>query len=117
MELALPSLSLEATMTEALHDHAADLIPELRQWNDGDGISLTTWANAVGRYDYAIAYVSVFWPDFVVHDDCVFRLDPGSENYAAWLSTLEGDRSRVEAMINHLHIMDMFISEGFDPNA
>ena len=102
-------------MTEHLHWRAADLIPELREWNDGKGISLADWANAVGRYDYAIAYAPIFWPDFVLHDDCVFRLNPGAENYATWISSLHGDRSKVEAVINHLHIMDMFASEGLNP--
>jgi hypothetical protein len=102
-------------MFEHLHDRAAELIPELHRWNDGRGITLADWANAVGRYDYAIAYASVFWPDFFLHDDCVFRLDPKAENYAEWMSSLKGDRSKVEAMINHLHILDMFTSEGFEP--
>jgi hypothetical protein len=102
-------------MFEHLHDRAAELIPELREWNEGGGISLADWANAVGRYDYAVAYASIFWPDFFLRDDCVFRLDPKGENYAAWMSELEGDRSKVEAMINHLHILDMFTSEGFEP--
>jgi hypothetical protein len=102
-------------MFEHLHNRAAELIPELREWNEGRGISLADWANAVGRYDYAVAYASIFWPDFFLRDDCVFRLDPKGENYAAWMSELEGDRSKVEAMINHLHILDMFTSEGFEP--
>jgi hypothetical protein len=71
--------------------------------------------NAVGSYDHAIAYASIFWPDFFLRDDCVFRLDPTSENYATWMSTLHGDRSKVEAVINHLHILDMFASGDFEP--
>src|SRR5580693_5207404 len=102
-------------MFEHLHDRAAELIPELREWNEGGGISLADWANAVGRYDYAVAYASIFWPDFFLRDDCIFRLDPKGENYASWMSELKGDRSKVEAMINHLHILDMFTSEGFEP--
>ena len=70
----------------------------------------------MGRYDYAIAYASIFWPDFILHDDCVFRLDPGSRKLRSMdVRQLHGDRSKVEAMINHLHIMDMFASEGFEP--
>lgn len=102
-------------MTEHFHGRAADLIPELREWNDGRGISLADWANAVGRYDYVVAYASTFWPDFFVRDDCVFRLDPDKENLAAWMSTLDNDRSQVEAVINHLHILDMFTSKDFKP--
>jgi hypothetical protein len=81
-------------MFEHLHDRGAELIPELHEWNDGRGISLADWANTVGRYDHAIAYASIFWPDFMLHDDCVFRIDPKDENYAAWMSELNGDRSK-----------------------
>jgi len=31
------------------------------------------------------------------------------------METAAGDRSRVESVINHLHILDMFDSEGFEP--
>jgi hypothetical protein len=98
-----------------MHAGAAELIPELGAWNDGRGIDLESWANAVGRYDFAIAYATIFWPDSVIHDDCVFRYDPDGKNYEDWMKSLEGDRARVEHVMNHLHIMDMFISEGFEP--
>jgi hypothetical protein len=67
-------------MAEGLHARAAELIPELGTWNDGQGIDLESWANAVGRYDFAIAKAAIFWPDFVVYDDCVFRYDPDAKN-------------------------------------
>jgi hypothetical protein len=31
------------------------------------------------------------------------------------MKSLEGDRTRVERVMNHLHIMDMFTSEDFEP--
>jgi hypothetical protein len=103
------------TENKALHDRAAELIPELSKWNDGSGIDLESWVTVVGRYDHAIAYATIFWPDFVVHDGCVFRHRPSEETYGKWLASLDGDRSKVESVINHLHITDMFTSEGVDP--
>lgn len=71
---------------------AADLIPELKLWNEGKGIDLNAFADAVGRYDHAIAYATLFWPDFVVHDDCVFRNQPDPANYLNWMEELKGAR-------------------------
>lgn len=72
-------------MSEHLHGHTAELIPELHEWREGKGISLADWTNSVGRYDHAVAYASIFWPDLFLRDDCVFRLDPETQNYAAWM--------------------------------
>lgn len=63
-----------------------------------------------------IAYATLFWPDFVVHDDCVFRHEPGDAHYSSWMEHLKGDKSRVEFVINHVHILDMFANEDFEPS-
>ena len=51
------------------------------------------------------AYRELFWPDFIERDGCVF-LAFDEARYQEWLRTLEGDRARVEAMMNHRHIVD-----------
>jgi hypothetical protein len=94
---------------------AAGLIPELASWNDGRGIDLESFAFAVGRYDHAIAYAHVLWPKFHIHDDCVFRREPDMESYRRWMESLGGERSRVEFSMNHLHVLDLFSSEEFEP--
>src|SRR5690242_20606178 len=56
------------------------------------------------------AWRSVLWPDFAEHDGCVFRakLDANGERiYRDWLADTTGDRQRVEAVMNHLHIADV----------
>ena len=55
------------------------------------------------------AWRAVIWPDFAEHDNCVFRakLDAkGQQVYRDWMAQMKGDRRRVEAVINHLHIAD-----------
>jgi hypothetical protein len=52
------------------------------------------------------AYQKLFWPDFVEHDDCVF-LAFDEAKYRQWLQQTDGDKQRVEAMMNHRHIIDL----------
>jgi hypothetical protein len=100
-----------------MQNRASDLIPELREWNAGKGIDLAGFIRAIGRYDHAIAYAHLFWPNFVAYDDCVFREQPAVDNYLIWLQNFGGDRSKVEGMLNHLHIADMFPSDTYEPTA
>lgn len=53
----------------------ARLIPELPDWNDGRGIDRDSWLSGIGRFDHAVAYVTLFWPAFTLHDDCVLFAD------------------------------------------
>ncbi|HEX2972895.1 MAG TPA: hypothetical protein VHP11_11210 [Tepidisphaeraceae bacterium] len=99
----------------ALHEHVESLIPELAQWNNGNGISLRLWLDCIGRYDHAVAYAALFWPDFVLHDDCIFIDAPDAQNYENWMRQCGGDRRQVEAVINHRHIVDLFTNSEFEP--
>jgi hypothetical protein len=56
------------------------------------------------------AWRDVLWPDFGVHDGCVFRkkMDSAGEAvYRDWMGQTGGDRRRVEAVMNHQHIADL----------
>lgn len=55
------------------------------------------------------AYQKLFWPNFVEHDDCVFlALDEAI--YRQWLKQTGGDKRKVEAVMNHRHIIDLLPS-------
>jgi hypothetical protein len=97
-------------------DYTDKLIPELSGWNNGDGIDVESWIRCVGRYDHAIGYASLFWPRFVVHDDCVFRYTLDKDTYSRWMDATGNDKRRVEAVVNHLHILDLFRDSEFQPN-
>jgi hypothetical protein len=84
-------------------------------WNNGEGISMKGWIGCIARYDHAIGYAALFWPDFVLYDDCLFVTEPSPENYQEWMTRNDGDRTRVEAMINHRHIQDIFMNSEFEP--
>ena len=66
--LALDAESEDFVGGTPMYENAANLIPELADWNGGEGIGLGAWLGCIGRYDHAAAYAACFWPDFVRHD-------------------------------------------------
>jgi len=86
------------------------LIPELQLWNDGLGIDMDGYLSCMGNYELAIVYSNFFWPTFVEHDGCIFRGDPNVEIYEQWRTQTNGDKTAIEAVMNHVHILDIFPS-------
>jgi hypothetical protein len=85
------------------------LVPELPEWNNGKGIDLDGWAQCTASSGSLIGASRIFWPDFVLYDDCVFRWRvPDEANYRDWLLRSGGDRRKVEAVLNHCHVVDEF---------
>jgi hypothetical protein len=86
-----------------------DLIPELKTW--ALPLSPEQLAACEGRYPVAIGYLSLFWPSFVEYNGMVFRGDELDEEDRAsisrWLTTANGNKQAVEAMLNHFHIRDI----------
>ncbi|MCI0642767.1 MAG: hypothetical protein L0Y72_27465 [Gemmataceae bacterium] len=93
----------------------ADLIPETRAWNGGNGIDLADWIGCVGSFEHAIAYGELFWPDFVEHDGCVFFAGFSEESYRGFMQQTNGNRQAVEAVMNHRHILDLFSRPELSP--
>jgi hypothetical protein len=92
------------------------LMPELAASNNGRGVTVGSWISGIGRYDHAIGYSTIFWPEFVVYDDCVFRQSMDAETYRQWMDGCGGDKSAVEAVANHKHIVDLFVNSEFRPS-
>jgi hypothetical protein len=87
----------------------AELIPELKAWNDGKGIDIDGWIGCEGDHKHLIGCARILWPDFVEHDGCIFRGNSvDQENYRGFLTQTGGDKTRVEAVMNHQHIVDLF---------
>ena len=51
----------------------AKLVPQIREWNGGEGINIKDWISCIGSYEHAIGYSTLFWPKFVLHDGCLLR--------------------------------------------
>ena len=84
------------------------LIPELPLWNNSEGIDAEGWLSCMGSYELAVAYAEFFWPQFLEHDGCVFRGTVDEKNYQDWIEYTKGKKTSVEAVINHVHIVDIF---------
>ena len=57
----------------------------------------------------AIAFTSLFWPEFIEVEGCVLLKERYSPtNLEEWLTHYGGDRTQTEAMINHTHLYDLF---------
>jgi len=64
----------------------------------------------IGRYEHLVAYAQVLWPDFVEHDDCVLHAGFTDDIYKGFMAQTKGDKTSVEAVINHRHVLDLFCS-------
>jgi hypothetical protein len=92
------------------------LIPEIKNWNGGKGVDVETWIGCEGDHKHLIGYARILWPDFVEHDGCIFLGESLDEaNYRAWLAQTKGDKKRVEAVMNHQHVVDLFSRSHHSP--
>lgn len=96
-------------------DHGMGLIPEPAKRNDGSGIRLMPWMSGIGRFNI-LGCSLMFWPAFVQHEGCIFRRDLDAATYQDWMKSLNGDTAKVEAMVNRVHIADLFLSSGYQPD-
>ena len=84
-----------------------ELIPEMRDWNNGAGIDVESWIGCVGSFQMAIGYSTIFWPEFVEVEHYVFRAGFSIESLRGCERQCGGNRRGIEAVMNHLHIADI----------
>lgn len=82
------------------------LIPELKDWNNGQGIDPAYWIGCVGTFQFAVGYSALFWPSFVVFEGYVLREGFTVENLRAWEQQCGNNQRAIESVLNHLHIAD-----------
>ena len=88
-----------------------ELIPDLKKWGDLNGhpFEPQDWLCGVGTFELAIAFSTVFWPKLVEYDGCVFIDEPPDpSNYRSWLVSTKNQKHKVERVLNHLHLEDIF---------
>src|SRR5437762_3546235 len=70
--LACPRLGANVSPHPIRMDYH-DLIPELRAWEDHNKhpFDPADWIGCVGTFEHAIGYAWLFWPSFVIHEDCI----------------------------------------------
>jgi hypothetical protein len=70
---------------------------------------------AHGTYELAAAFSRLFWPEFVEVEGCVLLAEKyDAQNFVQWQHQLAGDRHQLEAVINHLHVYDLFPNDPGD---
>jgi hypothetical protein len=83
------------------------LVPELAEWGDTP-IGIEEWIGAEGSYSVAIGYSRLFWPRIVRFGDYVLRENSAdAEVIRVWEQQLPGDRRAIEAVLNHVHMIDV----------
>ncbi|WP_435623779.1 hypothetical protein [Flagellimonas sp.] len=91
------------------------LIPELKDWKkeNGDDFDLQDWVTCEGNIRLAIGYSTIFWPEFLEYDNCIFIKSHFSpDNYEEWTKSKSiSDYRQIESVINHIHILDFFTFE------
>ena len=43
-----------------------------------------------------------------MYDDCIFREDISKKTYLEWRNSTNGNKTAIESVLNHLHIIDLF---------
>jgi len=87
------------------------LIPELGQWNDGEGIDAEGWIGCVGTYPLAIGYSLIFWPRFVRFENYVLREGFSEGALRGFEAQTGSHRASVEWVMNHIHPIDIHCNE------
>ncbi|EAT07382.1 hypothetical protein NYF14_17425 [Sphingobium sp. 10 DY56-G10] len=89
--------------------NVSHLIPQLAEWNNGQGITPADWIWIEGRADHALGFCSFFWPEFVSFEGYVLRGPLDVERLRGWEN--EGHtRQQIETAMN------AFLLEGVFPN-
>ncbi len=84
-----------------------DMLPQLAEWNNGHGIDLNSWISCTGDFRTAIGYSTVYWPQFVLFEDCILREGFSVESVRKLESQQEHDKRSLDCSLNHLHIEDI----------
>lgn len=88
------------------------LIPEMKDWNNGKGIDIDSWIRCVANHKVLVGCSRILWPSFVEHDGCILLGDSVDEaRYQGFFKGAKGDRSVVEATMNHQHVLHLFATE------
>jgi hypothetical protein len=86
-------------------------LPAARAWSDsfGGGLDALDYVGQHVSPTEALAVSEMLWPAFVEHRGCVILRGQFDEAlFDDWWSALDGDASRIESVMNHIHLWDVF---------
>ena len=95
-------------------NHDDTMFPKFRRWQqEFQDESLTLWDYVTANADIEIvgAAATLFWPAVIEHEGCILLQDQFSEPaFAQWRNYYQGDIPAIERMMNHLHLVDLFVN-------
>jgi hypothetical protein len=94
-------------MSQSNEDELVRIAPELLPFNK-EGDAVFNWLPALGEIDAALIYARLFWPNFRSLCGSVFLRPVDQALYERWMTELKQDKRRVEKMLNHTHLADLF---------
>ena len=97
-------------------------LAEISQW-------ITAWSPQPSAMDFvsqnvslakALAVMRLVWPEFIEIRGCVLLSSQYSASaFEQWWETLDGDQVRIEQVMNHVHLWDVFgptlVADGTNP--
>ena len=93
-------------------------IGAVARWNEetGGNYGIANFLSQELDPEILLAATHLLWPDFVEVRGCLIRADAyESSNFESWWNETNGDRPRIESVLNHLHLWDVF--PGYDDDA
>jgi hypothetical protein len=86
------------------------LIPEMRDWNNGNGIDIDSWIQCMADHKVLVGCARILWPEFVEREGCIF-LAQKDGSYTGWLKRAKENKKAAEATANHIHVLHLFATE------
>lgn len=87
------------------------MVEELSKWNNGDGVDLETWVDTMGNYNFAVGYITLFWPKFVEFEHYILTSRFTPEQVRGFENNPNSTPMAVEWVINHVHISDIHLAD------
>lgn len=80
-----------------------------KQWDNPEDMSVRDYVSFNVHPEEALMVGAVLQPTFREVDGCIFLDDKFEENnYRQWRKEFDGNKGRLEKLINHVHIYDLF---------
>lgn len=95
-------------------------LPVLKKWREHFASSVDVWdylGSQPGGLTIALAFAHLFWPEFVEVRGCVLLARAYEQDaFERWWHELSGERCRIEQVVNHVHLYDVFtVDAEIDP--
>ena len=92
---------------ESVSDIPQSMTAELQAWNSGKGVDLNSWVGCEGNFALAVGYSTLFWPRLVEFEGYILHAGFSVDALRGFEASSNGNRSSIEAVMNHRHIADM----------